>query len=111
MAAKANIVIDQGTTFSTFLALTDDNNDIIDLTDYTARGQIRKWYTSNSHVDFTVEILEPTTGNIYISLDADTTAALEAGRYVYDIETVDPDTNVTRIVEGIVTVTPEVTKL
>ena len=111
MAAKANIVIDQGTTFSTFLNLTDDAGLPIDLTSYQARGQIRKWYTSTSYTSFIVTIPVPTDGNIYVSLDANTTASMAAGRYVYDIETVDTANNITRVVEGILTVTPEVTRV
>lgn len=111
IAAKANIVVDQGSTFSTFLNLTDDVGDAINLTNYQARGQIRKWYTSSSYVTFTITIPDPTNGNIYISLNANTTANMEPGRYVYDIETVDTTSNITRIVEGILTVTPEVTKV
>ena len=54
MAAKANIVVDQGTTFTTYLALTEPDGTVLDLTGYTARGQIRKWYTSNSYTTFTM---------------------------------------------------------
>lgn len=111
MAAKANIVIDQGTTFSTYLALTQDDGSVLDLTDYIARGQIRKWYTSNSYVTFTVTISDPTSGSINITLDANTTANMDSGRYVYDIEAVDSANSITRIVEGIVTITPEVTRV
>ena len=111
MAAKANIVVDQGSTFATFLNLTDDDGAVIDLTGYQARGQIRKWYTSSAYTTFIVTIPTPNTGNIYISLNANTTANMESGRYVYDIETVDTANNITRVVEGILTVTPEVTKV
>ena len=111
MAAKANIVVDQGSTFATFLNLTDDDGATIDLTGYQARGQIRRWYTSSGYVSFIVTVPQPNTGNIYISLNANTTASMDAGRYVYDIETVDNANNITRVVEGILTVTPEVTKV
>ena len=111
MAAKANITIDQGTTFSTYLSLNDISGSVIDLTGYTAYGQIRKWYTSNSYITFNVSIPEPTTGYITVNLDANTTASMDAGRYVYDIETIDSANAITRVIEGIVTVTPEVTKL
>ena len=42
MATKANISIDQGTTFTTEILLTDDNGDPLDLSAYTANAQIRK---------------------------------------------------------------------
>lgn len=111
MAAKANIVVDQGTTFTTYLALTETDGTVLDLTGYTARGQIRKWYTSNSYTTFTISITQPTEGYINLALTANTTANMEPGRYVYDIETVDGIGTITRVIEGIVTVTPEVTKV
>ena len=46
MATKANIVIDQGTTFSTVINLADENGDAINLTGYSANSQIRKHYSS-----------------------------------------------------------------
>lgn len=108
MAAKANIVVDQGTTFTTYLALTDDYGNAINLTGYTANGAIRKWYTSNNYVSFTTSISSPNTGYIYISLSANQTAAMWEGRYVYDIKTTDSFGNKTRVVEGILTITPQV---
>ena len=110
MAAKANIVLDQGTTFLTYLALTNTDGSILNLTGYTARGQIRKWYTSNSYTTFTISITQPTDGYINLALTANTTANMEPGRYVYDIEAIDGAGSIIRVIEGIVTVTPEVTK-
>jgi hypothetical protein len=111
MAAKANIIIDQGATFSTYLNLTDDSDNPIDLSNYQAFAQMRKWYTSSAFTIFNIMIPDPTSGNIFISLDANTTANLAAGRYVYDIDTIDSTNVVTRVIEGIVTVTPEVTQI
>jgi len=39
-----------------------------------------------------------------------TTAALSPGRYVYDVELKSSSNSISRILEGLVTVTPEVTK-
>lgn len=111
MAAKANIIIDQGATFSTYLALTNEAGTVMDLTDYTARGHIRKWYTSSAYTSFNITIPTPNTGYVYIALSANTTANMESGRYVYDIETVAANGIITRVIEGVVTVTPEVTKV
>jgi len=107
MSAKANIVIDQGSTFSTEINLTDENGFPMNLGDYTANSQMRKWYTSaNPTAVFTTEIVD---GTVMLSLSATETANISAGRYVYDIELTTGNT-ITRIVEGIVTVTPEVTR-
>lgn len=107
MAQKANITIDQGTTFSSGIDLLDDNDEPVSVVNYTARGQIRKHYTSSNAVSFTTTL---SNGSLVISLTASQTANMVAGRYVYDIELVDPSNTVLRILEGIVTVTPEVTR-
>ena len=109
MATKANITVDQGTTFSTTINLTDENGDPIDLTDYTGRSQMRKHYTSSNSVSFTVS-LGGTSGVVSLGLTSSQTANLTPGRYVYDVEVVSSANVVSRIVEGIVTITPEVTR-
>lgn len=105
MAVKANITIDQGSTFSTQITLTDANNNPLNLTGYTSESQMRKWYTSNTAINFNVALAN---GVITLSMDANTTASITDGRYVYDVKLTDLSGNVTRIVEGQVTVTPEV---
>jgi len=107
MALKANMVIDQGSTFSSMIEILDENDDPINVANYTARGQIRKHYTSTNAVSFSTAL---SNGSLVISLTANQTANIVAGRYVYDIELVDPANTVARILEGIVTVTPEVTR-
>lgn len=109
MAIKANLIIDQGTTYSTDLQLTDDNGDVIDLSSYSAAAQIRKTYTSSSATAFTVSISE-STGVVTLSLTANQTSNIASGRYVYDVELTSPGGVVSRIIEGIVTVTPQVTQ-
>jgi hypothetical protein len=111
MAAKANILIDQGTDFSTTLTVTGDDGSVIDLTGYSANGHIRKHYTSTTATVFTCTFGSPRTdGQLTISLSRDITDVLEAGRYVYDVELTSSANNRSRLVEGVVTVTPQVTK-
>lgn len=109
MARKANLVVDQGSTFTTTITLTDDDGTILNLTGYTGAGQIRKWYTSTNAVSFSVAIA-PTSGEVTLQLSATTTANMAAGRYVYDVELTTGST-VSRVLEGLITVTPEVTKV
>lgn len=107
MAIKANLIIDQGTDYSTTITLTDDQDNVVDLTGYTANAQMKKTYTSSNVVTFTTTIT-PLQGFVTLSLTDTQTANITPGRYVYDvILTVGSIT--TRIVEGIVTVTPRVT--
>ena len=110
MATKANLVIDQGTDYSTVVNVTDDDGTPIDLTGYTGRGQIRKHYTSSNSVSFAVSISSPANGQVTIALTATQTSAIASGRYVYDVEVKSSANVVSRIVEGIVTITPEVTR-
>lgn len=112
MAAKANIIIDQGTTFSTEITVTQANGAPLGLSGYTAAGQIRKHYASMNSTPFTVSTgANADLGVLTVSLSANTTQTLTAGRYVYDIELYNSgNTVVTRVVEGMVTVTPGVTR-
>jgi hypothetical protein len=108
MAIKANLFIDQGTTYSTKLKLADTDGNGIDLTTYTANGQIRKHYSSSNSVTFTTSL--NALGDVVLSLTANATANMTAGRYVYDIELTDSAGRISRIIEGIVTITPNVTR-
>lgn len=109
MATKANLVIDQGSTFSTDLTLQNEDGQPLQLGGYVANSQIRKWYTSaNPSAVFSTSI-NTTSGVITLSLSANQTSNLVSGRYVYDVEISDSIV-VSRVVEGIVTVTPQVTR-
>ena len=109
MATKANLVIDQGSTFSTDLTLSDENGDPLILDGYSANSQIRRWYTStNAAASFTTSV-NVASAVITLTLTANQTSNLVSGRYVYDVE-ISSGAEVSRIVEGIVTVTPQVTR-
>jgi hypothetical protein len=109
MATKANLVIDQGSTYSVNLDLTDENGDVINLSGYTSNSQIRKWYTSSTPAAVFTTAVNATSGELTLSLTANQTSNLVAGRYVYDVE-LNQGGVISRIVEGIITVTPQVTK-
>lgn len=111
MAQVFNLAVDQGADFSAEILASDDTGTARDLTGYTGRGQMRRSYYSTSNVAFTVTIPTPETGEVQITLTNATTANLRMGRYVYDIELVKTaDGTVERLLEGIVTVYPEVTR-
>lgn len=108
MAAKVNIVLDQGTTFNTSFSFSNDDDVSIDFSSYTANSQIRKSYTSSTAYTFTVGL--GNNGIITLSMNAATSSTITAGRYLYDLEVQDANGVRSRLVEGIVTVTPEITR-
>ena len=110
MAKYSNITIDQGTTFSADIDVTDADGDILNLTGYTVAGQMRKSYNSTTFTAFSASVSNATGGVVTIGLSATQTNALKAGRYVYDVEITASDATVTRIVEGQIEVTPGVTR-
>ena len=113
MAAIANLLIDQGASFSSTITVFNDDDSLFDLTGHTGASQIRKSYSSSSaSATFTVSFAtDRTSGEITISLTPTQTAALEEGRFVYDVElTKTDDSTVTRVIQGIVTVSPNATR-
>ena len=113
MAATANLRIEQGATFSSDVTVKDTNGSAFDLTGYTAAAKMALGYASTrTRTTISTAIAsDATTGVITISLTADQTSPLDApARYVYDVEiTKTSDSTVTRVIEGIITVSPNVT--
>jgi len=108
MAFKANITIDQGTSFSTVLELTNEADIAIDTSIYTARAYLRKHYLSTSYIEFATDF---TSNLLTLSLTPEQTANVDYGKYVFDVELVDSSSNtVVRILEGIALITPEATR-
>ena len=109
--AILNLQIDQGSTFSKQITVYQtDGTTLQDLTGYTVASQVRKNYTSTNYTTINATNNDPTNGVIVMSLTAAQTAALKAGRYVYDLQITAADGTVSRTIEGIITIKPEVTK-
>jgi hypothetical protein len=111
MAAYVELYMDQGATFSNVINLTDDvTNDVINITGYTVRSQMRRsYYSTNPSANITCTITNAANGEVTLTLPATATANLKAGRYLFDVQTIDTSNNVVRILEGIMTVTPRIT--
>ena len=107
MAAIQNLVIDQNSTFLRVFDLTDANGDPYDLSGVTTiTSQIRRSYSSSIGLSFTTAVVgAATAGSLSIALTAAETLTLKYGRYVYDIY-LDSE----RVLEGIITVTPTVSR-
>lgn len=114
-AGTYHIICEQGATFTRELTWSDENDQPINLTGYTARMQVRQSVKSTAVVlELTTTngrvVLYPASGKIVLSLTATETAALPAKSCVYDLELVSAGGVVTRLVEGSFTVRPEVTR-
>jgi len=111
MAVYANISIDQGSDFTSTVTVEGSDGVVFNLTGYTARGQIRKSYTSTTAINFTAAINSPSQGAIQLTLTAAQTRAMKAGRYLYDVEVVQTSTSkVIRVVEGQAEINPSITR-
>ena len=113
-AGYQNLYLEQGTTFNTTITLDDVYGTVYDLSGYTANSQIRKsYYSANTAGVFNVTIPSVSSGQIIISMTASNTANIMPGRYVYDVKLVSstsPDSDTVRILEGIVEISPQVTR-
>lgn len=106
------LFIEQGETFSANVSLDKINGSPYDLTNYTAKSDIRKSYWSaNTSASFVTSI-DDSDGTIGLYLSANTTQTLASGRYVYDIFLTDTNTNYrSKVLEGIIFVEPSATKI
>lgn len=111
MAIISNLTVDQGSGFNITVTVTDTNDDIVDISGFTAEGKIKKGYSSTSSISFDLSENPITNSNgiIALSLSDTTTKNMKAGRYVYDVEITSPAGVTTRILEGQLEVNPGVT--
>ena len=111
MANISNLYIDQGSDFSSVITVKAVSGLPLDLTGFTVASQIRKSFSSSAFHTFACEVLDATTGRIRISISASATEAIVPGRWLYDVEITQTSTGKKkRVVEGIVTVTPQITR-
>jgi hypothetical protein len=119
-----NLIMNQGEDFTygtQIYANTSVNENFSIVSADSANAQMRKsYYHTNATATFNVH-LDATNDNLWFHLDAANTAAISPGRYVYDVEFYDDDGDPIidapwensrrfRVLEGIITVTPEVSK-
>ncbi len=109
-AGTYNFTIEQGTTFSRVLTL-QENSSAMNLTGYSVASQMRSTHDSSTIVaTFSGSVTNASSGQITLSLTNSQTSAIEEAIYVYDVEITSGAGAVTRILEGNITVTPEVTR-
>lgn len=111
MATVTNLYVDQGSFFRTHVTVANTNGSTLDLTGFTVASQLRKSYQSSTGFNFTTSISNPTQGRVRIELTSEQSRVIPAGKYLYDVEILAPTGERTRIVEGIVLINPEITKI
>lgn len=121
IAGVYNILCEQGTTFSRVFTLRypDEIDPTIyhdfDLTNYTARMQVRRLITSTTAmIELTTEnggivITNPAGGELTVYMTNEQTASLTSDG-VYDIELINEIGEVARLVQGGFTLSLEVTR-
>lgn len=103
MSTKTNITIEQHTTFSNTLLVLGDWSNMA-----SANAFMRPYYTSNVVAVFAVTV-NVEANLVTLSLTANQTGNVWYGRYYYDCVITDNSGNITRVLEGIATVTAAVT--
>lgn len=114
-AGKYDFEIEQGTSLAKPFVWKDGDGVPVDLSGYTARMQVRQSVTSDTvlqellSTDGTI-VLGGAAGTITLTLSATAMAAITWKRGKYDLELVASNGFVTRLLEGVVTVSKEVTR-
>ena len=101
--------MDQGATFEKVIFAQNSAAGNVTISSGTCAAKMRQsTYSGNNIHSFSASV---TGSNVTISMTATNTANIAAGQYAYDVEYTQSDaTTVERVVEGIVTVSPESTK-
>jgi hypothetical protein len=111
VATISNLYVDQGSFYRTYVTVAGTDGVALDLTGYTAAAQMRKSYSSSVSYNFQISISNPTQGRVRIELSSTQSRNIPAGRYLYDLEVTDSNGEKLRVIEGIVTINPEITKV
>lgn len=113
MADTYDITLDAGSTYQLSVLWKDDSAVAINLTGYSARMHIRREIKDASTVlELSSEsglTLGGSAGTVAVEIAATDTVDL-SGVYVYDLEVESGGGVVTRLIQGTITVVPEVTR-
>ena len=99
-----NLTVYSGADFVQEYDMYEVGNRVVDLTNYSARAQLRKHIGSGTSVSFTVGFPDRRNGKIKLSIPSWQTSRLKSGRYVYDILFTKPSGAQDIVLEGSVNV-------
>jgi hypothetical protein len=111
VATVTNLYVDQGSFYRTYVTVASTTGSPLDLSGFTVASQMRKSYQSSTAYSFTTSISNPIQGRVRIELSSEQSRQIPAGKYLYDVEVTAPTGEKTRVVEGIVLINPEITKV
>jgi hypothetical protein len=111
MAMTAYLDIDQGSDFTTEITLENDDGTPMSLLGYEIYSQFRKSYGSTTGYEFDAQITNANQGKFTLSLSGSVSSNIRPGRYLYDVEISNLTPSKARVLEGIVTINPEITKI
>jgi hypothetical protein len=102
---QTNLFIHQGTDYYTALTLRNAAGAVFNTTGYAIVAKLKNSIISASTVPFTVTVVSASLGQITLSMDNATTAALSVHRYIFELDAVATSGGaVTRLVSGLGTV-------
>ncbi len=108
---NATLAIPQGTTWERRWLISDpDSGTPRDLSEWTARGQVRAAHSDDEVLHEWDDIDCGADGYVTVAVAPAESSAWTWRDAVYDIELVDPTGRVVRIAQGAVRVSPEVTR-
>ena len=99
-----NITIDSGTDYEQEYDMFEVGGKSVDLTNHTARAQIRKHRGSLTATSFIVGFPDRAKGKVKLTIPNYVTAGLKPGRYIYDILFTKPGGTKEIVLEGTVRV-------
>ena len=111
MATTVYLDVDQGSDFTTEMTLQNNDGTAMNLTGFSVYSQFRKNYSSTIAYTFITNVTNAFQGVITLTLLGTASSNIKPGRYLYDVEIVDAVPRKTRVVEGIITINAEITKI
>ncbi len=120
-AARADLTLDQGSTKSWILSLTDDNGDEIDLSNCSVKATAKRNASASTGYDFSCTITDELLGKIQLKMLASVSSTMELISsnvaektktvFSYDVFVTFSDQQPVMVLEGTLTVNPKNTEV
>lgn len=111
MAQFVELSMDQGTSFGVDITVINDDGSPRNLSNSTFTCSVRKsYYSSSATANLVITTADAANGILYANATAAVTSNVRPGRYLFDIKERTSSNTISRLIEGIITVYPQVTK-